>query len=307
MKRENFKDNEILGKLLYFSLSNLFISKEQLKDICNKLNFPFSDGLRNSPANAFKSATSDIYERVANKKGIYKIYCKDNKRSDKNIIGRELILEILGENTNKHKKLANLNFNVATNRFYCQNVDFSRDVDVNKYVNRAEELFNIYQKCLSKEQIEGIIERYIQSMSAIKISINGKLFFVPKNNVNMVDLLESFISELNRYSSQDSIINSIFVTEDSKQREKISVEFYTNLKKDIEFYQERLTYLLKSGNESKKIMERWVLKIEQLEEKKQQYEDILKRELDKLDDEFDTLKFLSQEFQLKTEKLGQVS
>ena len=38
------------------------------------------------------------------------------------------------------------------------------------------------------------------------------------------------------------------------------------------------------------VMERWVNKIATLEQKKQHYEEILRRELDGLDDEFETLR-----------------
>ena len=300
LKKENLKNNEkILGKLLYFSLSDPLIEKEQLQDICNNLDFPFTDGLRTSPANAFKSATSDIYERVADKKGIYKVYCKDNKRTDKNIISRELIKETLGENTNKHQRLANLSFNVEKNRFLIKNIDFNCYVDVNKCCIRVEELFNIYKKCLTKEQIEGMIERYICSMNALKISINGKLFFIPKSHIHMVDLLENFIFELNRYSSnnQNSIINSISVSDTEKQREKISVEFYTNIRKDIEKCQERINYLINSSSESTAIMQRWANKVDTLSEKKILYEKILKRDLTDLDSEIFTLNDLLQNLQ----------
>ena len=50
-------------------------------------------------------------------------------------------------------------------------------------------------------------------------------------------------------------------------------------------------------------MERWVLKIQALEEKKKHYEGVLRRELDGLDDEFATLKFLSQELQVRAQSI----
>lgn len=43
-------------------------------------------------------------------------------------------------------------------------------------------------------------------------------------------------------------------------------------------------------------MDRWVLKIQALEEKKRHYESVLHRELYGWDDKFATLKFMSQEF-----------
>ena len=50
-------------------------------------------------------------------------------------------------------------------------------------------------------------------------------------------------------------------------------------------------------------MERWVLKIRTLEEKKKHYEGVLRRELDGLDDEFATLKFLGQELQVRAQSI----
>ena len=47
------------------------------------------------------------------------------------------------------------------------------------------------------------------------------------------------------------------------------------------------------------VMERWVNKIAMLEQKKQHYEEILRRELDGLDDEFETLRLLSQELSVR--------
>jgi len=45
------------------------------------------------------------------------------------------------------------------------------------------------------------------------------------------------------------------------------------------------------------------MKIAALEEKKRHYEDILRRELDGLDDEFENLRFLSQELSIRARGL----
>ena len=75
------------------------------------------------------------------------------------------------------------------------------------------------------------------------------------------------------------------------------------VKKEIATYQERADYLIKSGSQSPAVMDRWVLKIQGLEEKKRHYEQVLRRELDGLDDEFSTLKFLSQELQMRSRSI----
>ena len=45
------------------------------------------------------------------------------------------------------------------------------------------------------------------------------------------------------------------------------------------------------------------MKIRALEERKRHYEQVLRRELDGLDDEFGTLKFLSQELQIRAQNI----
>ena len=80
-------------------------------------------------------------------------------------------------------------------------------------------------------------------------------------------------------------------------------EFYAAVRKEISVYQEKVDYLIKSSSRSPAVMDRWVLKIQALEEKKRHYEQVLRRELDGLDDEFSTLKFLSQELQVRAQNL----
>lgn len=71
----------------------------------------------------------------------------------------------------------------------------------------------------------------------------------------------------------------------------------------IRGYQEKCDYLIKSSSQSPAVMERWVLKVQALEEKKRHYEGVLQRELDGLDDEFSFLKLLSQELQVRAKSI----
>ena len=78
---------------------------------------------------------------------------------------------------------------------------------------------------------------------------------------------------------------------------------YRSVRREIADYQERANYLIRSGSESAAVMERWVVKIEGLEQKKREYESVLKRELNDIDDEFSTLGYLSQELQIRARGL----
>lgn len=89
-------------------------------------------------------------------------------------------------------------------------------------------------------------------------------------------------------------------TGDIRERVPVTVDGETNI---YLAYQEKCDYLIKSSSQSPAVMERWVLKVQALEEKKRHYEGVLQRELDGLDDEFSVLKLLSQELQVRARSI----
>lgn len=295
----------LLGKLLYFSLASVLVDKAELSQLCDSMGIDCGSSKRLSITDAFRSATGDVRDRVvvkqAGQQQIYQIYCRDNRRTQAGVISRELVKETMNQQTNQYEKLANISFDKDNQLFSYDNLAFDPDVDAAKYCRQAEELFELYQTCANRRQIETICIRFLRRLDAVKLNINGHLYFVPNHTMEQVDLFEGFIAEVSKRSRTENTImaNSIYVIDDAKQREKMTEEFYNAVKKEISDYQERCDRLLKNGCQSPAIMERWVLKIQGLEEKKRRYEQVLHRELDQLDDEFSALKLLSQEFQIR--------
>ena len=56
--------NNMLGKLLYFSLSDILIDKEKLSELCAGMGIYYAGDRRVSASDAFKSATGDIKDRI---------------------------------------------------------------------------------------------------------------------------------------------------------------------------------------------------------------------------------------------------
>lgn len=318
MSTINFKDylgtssgneQQMLGKFLYFSLPAVLVEKDALTALCENMGIPFAGGKRLSVSDAFRSATGDVRDRIVVKypgdHRIIEVYCRDNARAA-GILSRELIKESLHQDTNQYKKLANIYYDKADQSFGYGSIVCDEDVETLNFCQRAERLFDLYQHCANRRQIETICLNYLRSLEATKLSGTGHNFFVPRQNMAGVDVFEDFIDAINEINlNQGSLLtaNSFFIIDSAKQREKMSAEFYSALKKEITEYQERADYLIKSGSTSPSIMERWVNKITTLEEKKHHYEDVLRRELDGLDDEFETLKFLSQELSIRSKKI----
>lgn len=298
----------MLGKFLYFSLANLLVEKEALSKLCDDLNIPYSGSKRLSVADAFRSATGDIRERVPvtsmGETNIYLAYCRDNKRTD-GVLSRELVKETLNRQTNQYEKLANISYDKSDNVFRCENLTPDPDIDVRACCRRAEELFELYQICANRKHVETICSSYLRGLEATKLSITGHMYFVPRTHMDGVDVFEDFITLLGGLNKNGAplMVNSFYIIDDEKQRGKMTEEFYAAVRKEISVYQEKVDYLIKSGSRSPAVMDRWVLKIQALEEKKRHYEQVLRRELDGLDDEFSTLKFLSQELQVRAQNL----
>ncbi len=298
----------MLGKFLYFSLSSLLVDREELKKLCKETGIPYSGGTRLSVGDAFRSATGDIRERIPvtsmGETNIYLAYCRDNKRTS-DILSRELVKETLNRRTNQYEKLANISFDKKDGVFRCDNLVPDAAVDVRGCCRKAEELFELYKVCANRKQVETICVSYLRSLEATKLSITGHMYFVPRTFMDQVDIFEDFITLLGGLNKKGTplMVNSFYIIDDEKQRGKMTEEFYAAVKKEIAVYQEKVDYLIKSGSRSPAVMDRWVLKIQGLEEKKKHYEQVLRRELDGLDDEFATLKFLCQELQVRSQNI----
>lgn len=298
----------VLGKFLYFSLANLLVEKDALSKLCSDMGIYYSGGERLSVVDAFRSATGDIRERIPvtenGQTNIYLAYCRDNRRSSK-ILSRELVKETLNQKTNQYEKLANITYDKDDGVFRCDNLVPDDTVDVPGCCRRAEELFELYQRCANRKQVETICTNYLRSLEATKVSIAGHMYFVPRTHMEKVDIFEDFLTLLGGLNRNGTplTVNSLYVIDDAKQRDKMAEEFYTAVKKEILEYQNKCDYFIKSGSNSPAVMDRWVLKVQALEERKRHYEEVLRQELNGLDDEFSTLKFLAQELQLRANSI----
>ncbi len=207
----------------------------------------------------------------------------------------------MNQRTSNYEKLANISYDKTDGVFRAENLVPDSGIDVTGCCRKAEELFELYQRCANRKQVETICANYLRGLETAKLSITGHLYFVPRAHMEKVDVFEDFISLLGEHNHRETplMVNSFYIIDDEKQRSKMTEEFYAAVKKEIAKYQERADYFIKSGSQSPAVMERWVLEIKALEEKKKHYEGVLRRELDGLDDEFSTLKFLSRELQVR--------
>lgn len=303
---------EILGKYMYYSLPKLAVKREKVEEICKQLKFPVKAVESTSLTDAFRSATGDIYDRKEEVTGggvtIHRIYCRDNKRVEAGTLSRELVDETLHENTNSYRKLANITFDKSSGDICLVDMDVSSPWDVYGYYDKAVNLFGLYRDCISNSGIETMADKYIAGMHATGISARGHHYFVPKAYMWQIDLLEDFmeaVAQENLFVYSDGrnskyvSINSMYVADDEKQRRKMANEFYIDIGKRIDDYQERIEHLIRSGSTSAKILDRWELKLQGLEARKREYEAILRQDLSGMDEKYSLLRDTCDQFRLR--------
>ena len=312
---EDGTNGDILGKYMYYSLPKLIVKAERVREICEQIGFPIMVNENISVTDAFRSATGEIHDRIEEPYGsdikVCRIYCRDNKRVGADVLSRELVEETLYETTNTYRKLANITLDKSSDEMVLSDVDYSSDRNILGYFEQAERLFKLYQDCIGNRSIETMAEKYITDMHAISISARGHHYFIPKAYMHGISLLEDFMEligneNLFTYSTgRDSkyiSINSMYVADDAKQRGKMSREFYHNMGREIAEYQSRILRLIQSGNSSQKNLDRWELKIQALEAKKREYEDILKQDLSGVDEEFTMLRDMCNQFKMSVRR-----
>lgn len=304
------QDSEgIIGKFFYYSTSGILIPKVKFIEIGQAFGLPKFKPAKESKAGAYRNATTALRERVIVKDAdgrahVYRIYCRDNKKDDARLIVRELVKETPNAKTNEYKKLANICFDRENEVLFVENEIVDADVDVRKYCSLAQELYDRYCYCYTADQVDSVIDDMLQRMQANDISIKGNLFFIPKQYLSLLNLLEDYIEAISKENLNNSMVhsNSMFVVDDERQRQKMTSEFYANYKKDIEFYQDRIQHFIDSGCDSQAVIQRWLQKINALQMKKRTYEEILQRQLDDLNSDYAMLQMQGQELAIRNVK-----
>ena len=82
------------------------------------------------------------------------------------------------------------------------------------------------------------------------------MYFVPRTFMERVDIFEDFITLLSGLNKKQTplVVNSFYIIDDAKQRDKMTEEFYLAVKKEIAAYQEKCDYLIKSSSQSPAVL-----------------------------------------------------
>ena len=229
-----------------------------------------------------------------------KVYFRDNKQR-KGWISRELVMEEPDDHTNLYTKVANVVFNRNTETLCLENVSGASPVNAQDFYAQVCNLYEKYRRCVNRRQVETVATNMLAEMNAIKIQTHGHMYFVPRASMTYVSMFEDFIETLDKHTQNEGslVVNSLFVVNDEKQRQKMTSDFYAAIRKEVEMYDESVRHLIDTGCQSAAIMNRWIAKIKALNEKRRMYENLFRDQLNEVNGEFSTLQGLSQELQIR--------
>lgn len=178
---------------------------------------------------------------------------------------------------------------------------FEKVGTISQYFDQVQESFQLYRRCVNRRQMDTVLGKMLDDMEAVKVQSRGGMYFVPRQHMAKIDIFEDFLETMNEHAlSENQVdVNSMYVVDNERQREKMAHEFYVALKKEIETYQERASHLINTGCESPTIMARWVSKIRELGEKRRRYEALFQRQISEVDGEFNTLQGFARELQVR--------
>ncbi len=290
----------VLGKMFVYTLPSVLVPFPELREICMSLGMDCGRIQKPSAADAFRSATGDIRERIEDGTNIFRLYFRDNKREGV-IVRKELIKESLDVESNRYRKLASVWYDRDADVFGYGDLEPDSQVDPESYCLQAEQLFSKYRECANSSHVNTIVEHVLESLNATKSSFHGRFYFVPRDGMAQLELLEDFLDAVNRQNLQtkSAACNSFFVVNDEKQRQKMAEDFIAVTQEEIEQYIQRIQELLNKNTQSGAIMSRWLSKAEDLARKKEYYEELLQRRMDGLSQGFASLRFYSSELELR--------
>ena len=291
---------DAIGRIVYFSLTNLLVKKEDLDRLCGKYGIVSRSGRRIALSDAFRSATSSIGERVEvvleEKVCSGRVFFRENYRT-KSGISKELILEIRAGDGNRYVRLARVSLNTKTQVLCVDELAEDVPVDATLFCRIAQERFERFKRCAGRKPIETICTNYLYENRATKLGVNAHIYFLPRTSGDTAERFVRFVRALGQYNEYGTplVVNSFPLLREEEQCEQMAEEFCASLEKEIEEHRDRVEYLLSTDCPSPSVMDRWVHKIWELELKRMDYEKVLGRHLLKVEPEFKELENLSKE------------
>ena len=282
---EGFKSN-LLGRILWFSITETRISYEQLKTAflnagIDKKYLPKSICVRDAFRRASKIAEA---KRIQLDKDRYlNLFVREVKNADGEMI-RQLVREIVDPKNvrSEYAPVANM-------------VLKNKDFDVHKLsgvpvllreektaLTNVETEFNRCKSNYNGRGIRELIQKILNDMDPVLVRPSGGVYFIPERFVDVVETLSELVSEISRYSvsGEKSSFWHVPIANAKEHRAMVIGALEEQVKKDIQSLVAEMANVLKGKKSiTQKLSEKYIQQVKELEEKVKKYEEVLQAEV----------------------------
>lgn len=279
-----------LGNLLFYSLSDMRISENELLDIFKNNNIPENYVRKISKPDAFRRASSSIKNKTLyipdsnNTSNSVKIKIEvDEVRSDNDgitrIIGKKMIDETNEEV--KYDPIGEIVFYRDTETINCSVTDLNPDT-LQAYTDLCTEVsdnYNAWSVYHTKDTIRNTINRIITDTHPVNLTPSGLCKFVPRTHTDLLYSLKEALKDMEHFcqvNGQYNFMEVIPVINTEEQSDLIKNASMTELKGSLfNFTQELKEVLLNRQTLPARTVNSYLERFKELREKADDYEKLL--------------------------------
>jgi hypothetical protein len=276
------KDYPILGSLVWYSLRDVRITREDLAKLFVKHNLNPKDlpPVIREP-DAFRRATSDIGQRAAKPlpDGTFEVIMVREVASTTTEIVRHVIREIRDSKNKKlsYEQIGSFIFNRETNDFHAISSQFP------EICKGAQELYREYKEFMTGKHIREMVHSIVEKSLPVTVRPGGGVYFMSKEYQLLVDSLEGLVSDLNPYGVAGTLeaqFESIPILDLAKQRRMLSSKYEAQCATTVDVMLGELAEIQKDKKEPSKVVKaKYVNNMKELQQGITKYEALLSQEL----------------------------
>lgn len=276
-----------LGRILWFTVSDMKVTYEQLKAAFNNAGIDEKYLPKTiSPRDAFRRAT-----KVAEAKRIrldndryLNLLVREVKMTDDEIV-RQLVREVVDSKNVRLEYLPVANMKLINDTDFITEPIVSRHELLNDEDIALLKVENEFDRCKDNyngRHVRELVQNILAGCDPVAVRPSGGVYFVPEKYSQTVQGLSDMVKELSQYSidSERSRCYSVPVIDAVEHRVMVAESLEDQVKNDSQSLIGEMAKILKDGrNITQKTAEQYINKVKDLKKMVAKYEDMLNTEI----------------------------
>ncbi len=213
-------------------------------------------------------------------------------KSDSNLVIRHLVREVVDEKDVKlyHDTVGEMILDRKTNLLDTSVYHaFANEYPYDRLMNGVLVLYKDYCEYHNRETFNNIVRRLIDSMHNISILENGRATFIPRSKRSQLDAFVDVVADLAPYhtdSKSKSVVEIIPIIDTAEQRKMIADRIEQDIHMNVDDLMGNFIELLDGDRDvSLRSVQRYAQKFVLLDEKLNEYEEIVHQKMDVIRDQ----------------------